>query len=154
MCFLSLFRGVKLSGKIGYFTAIFPYFVLILLGVRGAFLDGAAIGIEYYIKPDLKKLLEFGVWKDAAGKKNTFIYFFSRELRLLSTIFYIITVQVFFTLSLTFGGLVALSSYNKFDHNILRYISHLARFGFNFKSIKSICTITKVIRSCYLYQTF
>jgi SNF family Na+-dependent transporter len=88
MCFLSLFRGVKLSGKIGYFTAIFPYFVLILLGVRGAFLDGAAIGIEYYIKPDLKKLLEFGVWKDAAGKKNTFIYLFSRELRLFNHFLY------------------------------------------------------------------
>ena len=29
-------------------------------------------------------------------------------------------VQVFFTLSLSYGGLIALSSYNKFENNILR----------------------------------
>ncbi|CAF0892953.1 unnamed protein product [Brachionus calyciflorus] len=95
VCFLCLFRGVKLSGKIVYFTALFPYLVLFILGIRGWTLDGAEIGLSYYIKPDLSKLTESTVWRDAA-------------------------VQVFFTLSLSYGGLIALSSYNKYNHNILR----------------------------------
>lgn len=37
-------------------------------------LDGAGIGIEYYIKPDPKKLLDLNVWKDAAGSKKLKIF--------------------------------------------------------------------------------
>lgn len=74
---------------------MFPYLVLFILGIRGWLLDGADIGITYYIKPDISKLAESTVWRDAA-------------------------VQVFFTLSLSYGGLIALSSYNKYNHNILR----------------------------------
>ncbi len=61
---------MKLSGKINYFTALFPYVVLLILGIRGWTLPGADIGINYYIKPDLAKIKEIGVWKDAAGKKK------------------------------------------------------------------------------------
>lgn len=50
-----------------YFTALFPYLVLFILGIRGVFLDGAGIGIEYFLKPKLEKLSEIVVWRDAAG---------------------------------------------------------------------------------------
>lgn len=56
-------------------------------------LPGAYIGIEFYIYPKWEKLLEIGVWRDAA-------------------------VQIFFTLSLCYGGLPTLASYNKFNHRI------------------------------------
>jgi SNF family Na+-dependent transporter len=79
-----------------YFTALFPYCVLFVLGIRGCMLDGAEIGIAYFIKPDMAVLAQSTVWKDAA-------------------------VQVFFTLSLSYGGLIALSSYNKYNHNIFRF---------------------------------
>nr|XP_056715889.1 sodium- and chloride-dependent neutral and basic amino acid transporter B(0+) [Euleptes europaea] len=90
----ALFKGIKSSGKVVYFTAIFPYVILIVLLVRGATLEGAQEGIEYYIgrQSNFTKLMEAEVWKDAA-------------------------TQIFFSLSVAWGGLVALSSYNKFHNN-------------------------------------
>ena len=86
----------KVSGKIVYFTALFPYLVLVILGIRGYMLDGADIGISFYINPNMSMLASSTVWRDAA-------------------------VQVFFTLSLSYGGLIALASYNEYNHNVLRY---------------------------------
>ncbi|TKC40100.1 hypothetical protein EI555_017297, partial [Monodon monoceros] len=90
----ALFKGIKSSGKVVYFTAIFPYVVLLILLIRGATLDGASKGISYYIgaQSNFTKLREAEVWKDAA-------------------------TQIFYSLSVAWGGLVALSSYNKFNNN-------------------------------------
>ena len=44
------------STQIVYFTATFPYVVLVVLLVRGVLLPGALDGIIYYLKPDWSKL--------------------------------------------------------------------------------------------------
>jgi len=92
--FFSLIRGVKSSGKVVYFTALFPYVVLVILLVRGATLEGAELGIQYYMgnMSNMTKLQEAETWKNAA-------------------------TQIFFSLSAAWGGLIALSSYNKFNNN-------------------------------------
>ncbi|XP_056393944.1 sodium- and chloride-dependent neutral and basic amino acid transporter B(0+)-like isoform X1 [Hyla sarda] len=90
----ALVKGIKSSGKVVYVTAVFPYIVLIILLVRGATLEGARDGIEYYIgqQSDITKLSNGEVWRDAA-------------------------TQIFYSLNTAWGGLIALSSYNKFQNN-------------------------------------
>lgn len=169
--FLCLSKGVQSSGKVVYFTALFPYVVLVNFGkilfyifpysehsfslkspffpsleklslktnslfsqnlfrdrfkrfpsnrsldpssnssintldnkkrilnvsqialfIRGILLPGANEGILFYLTPDWKRLMSAKVWGDAA-------------------------VQIFFALSPAWGGLITLSSYNKFTNN-------------------------------------
>ena len=70
--------------KVVWFTALFPYLVLILLFFRGVTLDGAVTGIvfnfhtfslngsvtgiAFYVNPDWVKLLSVHVWTDAASQ--------------------------------------------------------------------------------------
>jgi len=93
--FLCLIKGIKSSGKVVYVTATFPYVVLIILLIRAVTLEGASAGISFYLKPDFSRLSDINVWKDAA-------------------------VQIFFSLSVAGGGLITLSSYNRFHNNIVR----------------------------------
>lgn len=90
--YFALWKGIKSSGKAVWVTATVPYIVLLVLLVRGATLPGSADGIKYYVTPVWSKLLEVGVWLDAAA-------------------------QIFFSLGPGFGTLLALSSYNKFHNN-------------------------------------
>ncbi|KAK5872706.1 hypothetical protein PBY51_013381 [Eleginops maclovinus] len=91
----ALIRGIKSSGKVVYFTATFPYVLILILLIRGVTLEGARDGIEFYIgsRSNLTKLTEAQVWKDAA-------------------------TQTFFSLSIGMGGIVTLASYSNFKNNM------------------------------------
>ncbi|XP_069676145.1 sodium-dependent noradrenaline transporter-like isoform X2 [Periplaneta americana] len=95
MLYLSLFKGVKSSGKVVWATATLPYVVLTILLIRGLMLPGAIGGIEYYLKPDLARLSDTQVWVDAA-------------------------VQIFYSVGAGFGVHLSYASYNNFENNCLR----------------------------------
>ncbi|XP_075587458.1 sodium- and chloride-dependent glycine transporter 1 [Dermatophagoides farinae] len=99
--FACLYNGLKSMGKSAYFTAIFPYIVLTILLLRCIFLDGASDGISFYMSPEWERLKHVHVWSDAA-------------------------MQIFFSLSPCWGGIITLAKGNSLRHNFLKdafYIS-------------------------------
>ena len=55
------------SGKVAYFTALFPYVVMIALLIRGLTLPGAAQGLLFFFTPQWEKLASLQV-SAARGK--------------------------------------------------------------------------------------
>ena len=57
-----LARGVRTSGKVVYFTATFPYVILLVLLAMSVSLPGAGQGLRYLFVPQWHKLADFQVW--------------------------------------------------------------------------------------------
>jgi len=95
LIFGSLVKGVKSSGKVAYFTAIFPYVVLLILLIRGVTLKGAWNGIKIFLEPQWSELKNPKVW-------------------------YAAVEQCFFSLSTGFGPVIMFSSYNGFKQNVYK----------------------------------
>ena len=62
-----MMKGPESSGKVAYFTALFPYVVLFTLLVRGVTLEGASDGILFFLRPQWAKLLDPSVTFPSRG---------------------------------------------------------------------------------------
>ncbi|GAB0095446.1 Transporter [Sergentomyia squamirostris] len=93
--FFIVMKGIQSSGKVVYFTSLFPYVVLTIFFIRGITLPGASAGLIHMYTPKVEKLIEPTVWLDAA-------------------------TQVFYSFGLAFGSLIAFGSYNTPKNNCVR----------------------------------
>uniref|UniRef100_A0A8D0D5Z5 Transporter n=1 Tax=Sander lucioperca TaxID=283035 RepID=A0A8D0D5Z5_SANLU len=93
--YMFIVRGVKSTGKVVYFTSTFPYVVLFIYLIRGVTLHGAINGVIYMFTPKMEQLANPTTWINAA-------------------------TQIFFSLGLGFGTLIAFASYNQYNNNFER----------------------------------
>ncbi|XP_076822055.1 sodium- and chloride-dependent GABA transporter 2-like [Clavelina lepadiformis] len=93
--YLATFKGIKWSAKVVYFTATVPIILIIIVTIKGATVEGASVGIYYYLKPDMTKLRNPEVWIGAA-------------------------TQVLYSYGLCGAGMITMGSYNKYHQNFIR----------------------------------
>ncbi len=109
LLYLCIFRGVKLVSRIVIWTVPLPWLMLIILTIRGLTLEGAASGLEFYLRPEWSELAKPTTWRFAFG-------------------------QVFFSMSLAFGVMVTYASFlhRKSDLNNNAAIIGLGDLGTSF----------------------
>ncbi|XP_076803399.1 sodium- and chloride-dependent betaine transporter-like [Clavelina lepadiformis] len=95
LIFLAMLKGANWTSKVTYVTSTLPIFILVAVLVRGVTLDGSYEGIIHFVKPNMTKLSQPQVWKDAL-------------------------LQNLFSLSLGSGGMMTMGSFNSYHHNFLR----------------------------------
>ncbi|XP_037085961.1 sodium- and chloride-dependent neutral and basic amino acid transporter B(0+)-like isoform X2 [Pollicipes pollicipes] len=115
--FFCLMKGVKSSGKVVYVTATAPYVFLIAILAYGCTLPGAIDGIKFFFIPEWEKLKDITVWQKAAE-------------------------QMFFSLSVSWGGLIMFGSYNKFNNKV--HIDSMV--------ISSLDFVTSIIASVAIFS--
>uniref|UniRef100_A0A8C5GRS5 Transporter n=1 Tax=Gouania willdenowi TaxID=441366 RepID=A0A8C5GRS5_GOUWI len=116
---LAPFVCVSICVQVVYFTALFPYVILIALLVNNVQLPGALDGIKFFIVPKWDKLLEVEVWVNAAA-------------------------QIFNSIGIGFGSLLAMSSYNSFKNNVLK----------DTLSISIINSLTSILSGFVIFSAF
>lgn len=95
LVYLCVYNGVQSSGKVVYVTATLPYVALVVFFFRAITLPNAATGVTFFVKPDFSVLLDATVWVRAV-------------------------TQIFYSLGVGFGSLIAFASYGS-KHN--RFLS-------------------------------
>ncbi|XP_056252458.1 sodium- and chloride-dependent GABA transporter 2-like [Seriola aureovittata] len=95
ICYFCVWKGIKSTGKAAFFTATFPFIMLLVLLIRGVTLPGAIDGIIYYLYPDISRLSDPQVWMDAG-------------------------TQIFFSYAIGLGFLTSLGSYNTYNNDCYR----------------------------------
>lgn len=95
LVYLFTSKGIESSGKVMYVTATFPFLVLTIFLIRGLTLEGSTNGLKYLITVDFAKLADIDLWLDAAA-------------------------QVFYSIGLGAGGVIAFASYCPMNQNCMR----------------------------------
>lgn len=107
--YFSIRKGVYTVGKVVAIAVPLPVLLLTILLIRGLTLPGAFSGIGAYLKPDFSALMNPEIWLAAVS-------------------------QIFFSLSLGFGIMIAYASFNHKEQDIKgdAYITGLADAAFSF----------------------
>ncbi|MDJ0521555.1 MAG: sodium-dependent transporter [Planctomycetota bacterium] len=107
--YFSIAKGVHRVGKVVMITVPLPLVILALLTLRGLTLNNSIDGLSYYLAPDWSKLSDPQVWLAAYG-------------------------QVFFSLSVGWGILIAYASFRPKDSDVVNnaYMTSFANCGFSF----------------------
>ncbi|MBC8278430.1 MAG: sodium-dependent transporter [FCB group bacterium] len=102
-------KGVGRVGKVVMITVPLPVILMVILFIRGITLPGAIDGLAYYLTPDFTKLLDPNIWLAAYG-------------------------QVFFSVGLGWGILIAYASYREKNAEIVNssFMLALSDCGFSF----------------------
>ncbi len=95
LVYFCVWKGVESVSRVVAVTMPLPVAVLAVLTIRGALLPGSWDGVLYYLTPNFAALLDDDVWRAAMS-------------------------QIFFTLTLGFGVMIAYGSYEKRDSDISR----------------------------------
>jgi NSS family neurotransmitter:Na+ symporter len=95
LIYFSIWKGIKSVSKVVTLTMPLPILLLVVLVIRGITLPGAYDGIIYYLRPNWQALIDFEVWSAAMS-------------------------QIFFTLSLAFGIMIAYASYQHHKSDIAK----------------------------------
>ncbi len=93
--YFCIWKGVKSVSAVVVVTMPLPVILLFILLIRGVTLPGSVDGLIYYFSPNFKALLDIEVWRVAM-------------------------TQVFFSLSLGFGVMIAYGSYEKSTGDIVK----------------------------------
>ena len=95
--YFSIWKGVKVSGKIAKVTVLSPYLIFTILLVRSFFLPGFSKGLKYLFIPDFSKLFNLKTW-------------------------YVAIDQNFFQNNLGYGGIILFSTFRKRSQKVYKSV--------------------------------
>lgn len=106
---LCIWKGARSVGRVVYLTVPLPWICLVLFVIKGLSLPGAEQGIAYYLTPNFAALRDSSVWLAAYS-------------------------QIFFSLSIGFGVMIAYASFLPKRSDIVNnaFIISLANCGTSF----------------------
>ena len=92
--YFCIWKGVDSLSKVVMWAVPAPMILIVALSIRAVTLPGALGGIALYLRPDFSALLDPEIWAAAVS-------------------------QIFFSLSLAFGIMIAYASYNKKNQDVV-----------------------------------
>ncbi|CRL04725.1 CLUMA_CG017785, isoform A [Clunio marinus] len=105
LVYFAIWKSIKSSTKIRYFTASFPFVLIIIFLARSLTLEGAEKGLQFFFRPNWSELTSANVWINAAG-------------------------QSFNSLGIAFGSMISFASYNKYNNNVLHDVVAVSSVNF------------------------
>ena len=95
MIYLSVWKGTKSVSKVVGWTVPIALILFIAMVIRSVTLEGSSVGLSFYLTPNFSALLDTEVWIAAFS-------------------------QIFFSLSIGFGVMIAYASFNKQTNDIAK----------------------------------